>query len=178
MKTFKKPNLAYYLAVAGFLLICVRLSASPQNVMISKPEEKSPLRFRVIAVEPRVCAKGHIELELELRNIGEKQIFIDPKGVFYQISVTSDTGGRTVTADPGSNPSLRQYVALKENDSYRTTMTYQLDDAFFSVEGVYRLRLAYGQFAQTSSAPPDLYRGGIISNEILFEVRSCRDDHP
>lgn len=161
------------LITAAVLLVSARFSGWSQGISKGQPEDNHPLQFRVIAVPPTSCVGGHIDLELELRNITGRQVVIDPRGISYQISFTSEHGGRTVTSDPGPNPSSGQLITLNQNDSFRKTMMYGLDDPFFSTEGVYRVKLAYGQFARASSSQPHLYRGTIDSNEILFEIHAC-----
>ena len=172
---FAKPKL---LLATAAVLGCAYNFAPTQGVGTEKNENKAPLRFRIILPEPSVCAKTHLDLEIELQNTSTHAILIDPKGLLYQLSFDADNGGKAVTNDPGPNSKPGPFVTLAPGESYIKAMPYRLDDALFSSAGIYRVQLKYGQFSPPSAGSQDLYTGSVDSNVALFELRECRAANP
>jgi len=135
--------------------------------------EKKPLRYRLIVLKPTVCLNEGIELELELENTATRNILIDPRALLHTVNISRDGGAIVPTGDLWGKVPRDQLVALKPGESYRKTIMYSLKNTFFSVTGIYTIRVSYGQFADLSHELPNLYKGAVDSNAVLFEINDC-----
>jgi len=162
----------FLFGISLLLLVFPCISAHSQNTPAER-NEAVPLRLRLIVSEPSVCAKASISLELELQNVSAHRVMVDPKGLFYQVDFSSQHGGKGATHEAWGRAKSVGFIALAPGESYRKSVPYSLDDGFFSSAGIYTVELSYGQFVQPSAGLPDLYRGAIDSNAVLFEVRDC-----
>jgi hypothetical protein len=148
--------------------------ALPATVGDISQDSFAPLRYRVILSEPVVCTDTAITLELEVENSSNRQILIDPRGLLYQVTISGDASGSSSVGDLMDNPKSTDYVALGPHESYRKTVNYPLVKvALFSREGLYSLRLTYGQFAVPSPKSLNLFRGSVKSNVVLFRLKAC-----
>jgi hypothetical protein len=143
----------------------------PQSRDFSLP----PLKLGVIISNPDACLSKTVKLEIELQNVSDKRVVIDPKGIFYQISFSSRTGAMGSTHDVGNSEEEVQYLSLQPGESFRKQITYPINTHFFSTPGLYRVQIIYGQFKDTPPAALDLYRGAVESNVALFEISECLD---
>ncbi len=148
---------------------------SPVHLQTDRPagtSEGAPVTFRVIASEPRVCPQHGLELELELENISNRKIAALPNGLTYQVVVTGDGRGTSTVADLLRKPLSSELVTLSPGQSYRKTVRYPINRDNLP-PGVYGIQLTYGQFVAPSSTFPDLFRGTIDSNVVLFQILEC-----
>jgi hypothetical protein len=152
----------------------------PQGPAKAVARKEPPLRYRIIASKPSVCLAQGLNLELELENTSAHKVTIDRHGLFYQVglsgvSFSGEGRVKSWTGDDMKKPLPDQFVTLEPGQSYRKTVPYDLK-SFDSSPGVYRIQATYGQFMHASPAVPDLFRGTVDSNEILFEVLDCDSD--
>jgi hypothetical protein len=141
---------------------------------VSEEQEKQPpLKFTAIIQKPTVCSNGFLEFDVELRNISLEDVLVEPRNAFYQMHFTKQNGHKVITGDPGpGSPVLTDYIKLKPGESHRQSRKYGLEGKFFQSPGTYKVVLTYGQFSAPSSLP-NLFRGTIDSNLILFEEKDC-----
>jgi len=165
--------------LALLIWVC-QVAARPETSDRANPRsyQQPPLRYRVVAVQPEICEGKDLDLELELENTSNHTLATDPKALSYQVSITGEGQGSSSVADPLRKPSASQLVTLPPGKSYRTTVRYPLKEARFPL-GIYRIRFTYGQFADESPTLPNLFRGTIDSNVVLFHIIDCeRDELP
>jgi hypothetical protein len=140
-------------------------------------DDAAQLRYAVIVSEPVVCTDSAITLELEMQNLSDHEILIDPRGLLYQVTVLGDSGGSNSVGDLMDDPKPSKsigYFSLPPKEAYRKTIKYPLVKMpLFSRAGLYSLRLRYGQFALPSPKFLNLFRGSIESNEVLFRLKAC-----
>lgn len=160
------------LMIAAVLISLAIATAAHSRRQIEAPVS-APLKLRIIISDPDVCIKQKLNLEIELQNVSEKQVLIDPKGVFYQLSFSSKTGAMGSTHDSGYSDEAVQYVSLQPGESYRKQIPYSVNAPFFSAPGLYRVQISYGQFNDPSTTSQGLYRGVAVSNVVLFEIADC-----
>jgi hypothetical protein len=167
-----------FVSVGLLLLACLQVPLLCQITNTPVAHEAAPLRYRIIVSKPSVCEKQNIDLDLELENASDHKVLIDPAGLLYQVTISGAGRGNSSVADRLKPPKPAEYVVLAPGDSYRKTLPYPLGETDLSShEGIYTIRLSYGQFAAPSSKLPNLYRGSVESNEALFEIKVCSDDN-
>ncbi len=96
----------------------------------------------------------------------------DRHGLTYQVVVTGDGRGTSTVADLLRKPLSSELVTLSPGQSYRKTVRYPINRDNLP-PGVYGIQLTYGQFVAPSSTFPDLFRGTIDSNVVLFQILEC-----
>jgi hypothetical protein len=163
---------AWFLAVLS-LIACVKAGPASQTGDSTTAHEKKPLRYRLIALEPSVCLDQSIDLEFELENTSNRKVLIDPRALLTSVMIFHEVGARVTRADLWGKIPGDQMVSLEPGKYYRKTTSYPLHDKFFSAAGVYSIQATYGQFGHVSPELPDLYRGYVESNTVLFELREC-----
>jgi len=169
-----KPRRISALLLAVLLpVVCIKASLPSQIADSEAAHKKKPLRYRLIALEPRACLNQTIDLELELENTANQKILIDPQALLSSVMIFQGNRARDSRADLMGKTPRDQFIPLEPGNSYRKTMSYSLHDKFFSVAGVYSIQATYGQFADLSRELPDVYRGYVESNTVLFELREC-----
>ena len=174
MTNLTKPHKISALLLALLLLIaCIKAAPSSQTADSTTVLEKKPLRYRLIALEPSVCMNQSVDLEFELENTSNQKVLIDPRALLTSVTIFHEVGARVTRADLWGNIPRDQLVSLEPGKYYRKTTSYPLHDKFFAAAGVYSIQATYGQFAHVSPEIPDLYRGSIESNTVLFELRDC-----
>ncbi len=162
------------LVLISFLLIaCMQAPSLGQSAKTERAEEKAPLRYRLIVSKPTVCAKESINLELELENISNHDVLVDPRALLHTIDISRKGGAVVSTGDPMGQVTPDQFIPLAPGKSYRKNSSYPLQGRFFSAVGLYSIHLTYGQFADPSPKLPDLYIGAVDSNTVLFEINDC-----
>lgn len=134
-----------------------------------------PLQLRLIVSEPKTCLLDHLTLAVELRNIAERNISVDPRGLLYQMTFASKTAVKGSTHDIFGDRTPEHFVVLRPGESLRKNFAYPLNDPFFEAAGVYSLAIKYGQFSAPSKDDASLYKGSVMSNSVLFELRDCSD---
>lgn len=169
-----KPHRISALLLAILLLVgCIKAAPPSQTLDSDAAHKKKPLQYRLIVLEPHACLNQSINLELELENMANKKVLIDPRALLSSVMVFHGDGALESRADLGGNTPLHQLVSIEPGKSYRKTTSYPLHDKFFSAAGLYSIQVTYGQFAHVSPELPDLYRGYVESNTVLFELRDC-----
>jgi len=169
MNTLKTPPI-----LIGLLVLI--LSPLPSSTLRfqepSKSKSQEKLRLRILATNPEVCTNGTLKLEIELQNVSHDPVLVDPRGVLYRISLSGDQKSETTVSDPGpGGRRLPDYVTLKPGDSFRRETTLPAANSIFVSEGIYKVRVTYGQFKD--DGPSGLYRGVVESNYVLFRTNEC-----
>jgi hypothetical protein len=171
IKNHKQPR---RFLIGLLLFVCLHLAPLSRATKTNRAEAEPELRYRLIVIEPSVCHREGITLELELQNTRNHKISIDPRVMLYMIDIRRDLSAMVPTSDL-MGPKVRpdQTVDLAPNQSYRKTIKYPLQDNFFLTAGVYTIQVTYGQFTDPYPALPDLYAGAVKSNKVLFEIKDC-----
>ena len=157
--------------------LCVSLPSVCQKAKTAS--EGAPLRYRLIVLKPSVCPKESLTLELELRNISSHRVLIDRNGLLYQVSILGEGHGVLSTGDRMGEPTKDEIAALEPGESYRRSMSYPLREPAISENAsVYSIKVTYGQFFNPSPRYPELFKGVIKSNEVLFETTPCENANP
>jgi len=140
----------------------------------ARDDEPASLRYRVVISEPIVCTGAGINLELALQNVSDHRLLIDPAGLTYQITISGESSGSSSVGDPITSLKATKYIALIPGESYRKSIFYPRNKGeLFSHEGLYTLRITYGQFALPSPKIANLFRGTVESNSVLFKIKEC-----
>jgi hypothetical protein len=161
------------------IFACVPLPSVCQKARTEGASDKAPLRYRLVVLKPSVCPKESLTLELELRNTSRHRVLIDRTGLLYQVSILGERHGEGSTGDRFGEPTKDEVVALEPGESYRRTISYPLrDSAFSETERVHSIRVTYGQFFKPSPKFPELFKGVVESNKVLFEVTYCENANP
>ena len=155
---------------------CFPVGSLCQSTKANGVREKTPLRYRLIVSRSSVCPNEAITLELELENVSNHKVLIDPRGLLHNVDISRTGGAIVPRGDVMGKITQDQVVALGPGKSFRKTLVYPLQDSFFTVMGLYSIKVTYGQFAHPSPALRDLYIGVVESNVVLFEIRDCEDN--
>jgi len=173
MVEIKRYKKAVLILISLLLPNCFQVLSFSQNVKNGEARENPPLRYRLIVSKPAVCAKEGITLELELQNTTDHRISIDPRGLLHTVEISRPGAGIVPTGDLTMKVTRDQAVGLAPDQSYRKTIRYPLQSSIFSVADVYTIKVTYGQFTDPFPALPDLYKGVVDSNSVLFEIKDC-----
>jgi hypothetical protein len=132
-----------------------------------------------MVLKPSVCPKESLTLELELRNISSHRVLIDRTRLLYQISILGEGHGAASTGDRMGRPTKDEMVALEPGESYRKTLSYPLRESAFTETGrAHSIQVTYGQFFNPSPKFPELFKGVVESNQVLFEIIYCENANP
>lgn len=169
----KPHRISAFLLAVLLLVACVKAAPTSQTAGSEAAQKKKPLQYRLIALEPRACLNQSINLELELENTANKRVLIDPRALLSSVMIFHADRALESRADLWGSIPIDQLVSIEPGKYYPKTTSYPLHDKFFSAAGVYSIQVTYGQFAHVSPELPDLYRGYVESNTVLFELREC-----
>src|SRR5271169_3476963 len=106
------------------ILLCLQLPSPCQNAKTDEAGEKPPLRYRLIAVNPEVCPKDSLKLELELQNTSTHKVFIDGGGLLYSVTIVGERFATIPTGDRMGELTSDDLVSLAPGESYRKTLPY------------------------------------------------------
>jgi hypothetical protein len=132
-----------------------------------------PLKLWLAVAEPEICTgTAKIELKIEIENISEHGVRIDPHRLAFQVSASRENQVATTTSDsvalvPGD------FRELAVGGSYRETVDFKLSDPIFGAAGVVRVVARYGQFRDAKAPYEDLWKGTAASNAVLVRFREC-----
>jgi hypothetical protein len=135
--------------------------------------EAAPVKLWLSIEEPEIClGAASVPLRIEIENVSDRDVRIDPHRLAFQVSATRDNQVATATNDsvavvPGD------FRDLAPKTNYTTTVTYKLTDVIFAATGVMRLSVRYGQFRDAKPAYANLWKGTIESNGVLIRLRAC-----
>jgi hypothetical protein len=139
----------------------------------AQPAGEVPLKLWLAIAEPDVCVgAASIPLRIEIENVSDHNVRIDPHRLAFQVSATRDNQVATATNDsvalvPGD------FRDLAPKSNYTTTFDYKLTDVIFAATGVIRLSVRYGQFREAKPPYPDLWKGTVDSNGVLIRLKNC-----
>lgn len=130
-------------AVGFLFLFSFQISPLCQSINTKVVDDKPPLRYGLIVSKPTVCTGENITLELELENTSNHKVLIDPRALLHRVNFSRKGGARVPTGDPMGKIAADQFVALPTGQSYKRTVSYSLQDSFFSSTGIYRIQTTY-----------------------------------
>lgn len=158
-----------------FFLTCISGSAIFVQHPDSEPAQNPPIKVEIVEPKQRVCPKSTIKVEVIVTNISDGDTAIDLNGLYYQtkfIATFELLKMRLSTADSGPHPKTK-FVILKSKQTYKTSISFPLNDQFFDSLGVYKMSIGYGQFAKDNYQGVPAFNGGVTSNDISFEITPC-----
>lgn len=132
-----------------------------------------PLEYRLILKEPTVCSGEALEFEIEVRNISDHPVTIDPPGLLYEVSTRGNHEASGSVSDPMSVAGAAKFVELRPGDAFRKTIAYPMKTSLSNRAGFYHLSTTYASFKDADPEHPALYKGLIRSNEVIFEIKDC-----
>ncbi len=165
----------------SLILRAVALGIVLSGSMLGQTVSNGPILYRIVLPRATVCVGDRqLEVDSELRNIGQHAVSLSPAGIGAQVSFANrpcslKDGFRsnTVSGDPDPAWKGGSIVTLAPGESFRKTLKLELDPDFFA-EGVCRVRIAYsGRYG--GAGRTGLFVGMLDSNEVLFEVEDCSD---
>jgi hypothetical protein len=138
-----------------------------------RAEDGIPLKLWLAVAEPEVCTgTGTIALRIEIENISEHGVRIDPHRLAFQVSASRENQVATTTNDsvalvPGD------FRELTAGASYKTNVDYKMSDPIFGAVGLVRVVVRYGQLRDAKAPYEDLWKGTVASNAVLVRLREC-----
>lgn len=159
-----------------FLLIFAALV--PKNLTARSNSDKpdDPLVFRIIPENSTLpSGSKFINIEVELRNTGQKPVRLSPVGIGAHVnvankpcSVSDGIRNQSISADPLPSFRATTIISIPSGGTYQQTMKLDLSPEFFT-PGMYSISM-YFSGSSGGSGMKDVYTGDLKSNEVFFEI--------
>ncbi len=136
-------------------------------------DDGMPLKLWLAVAEPEICVgAAKTELRIEIENISEHGVRIDPHRLAFQVSASRGNQVATTTNDsvalvPGD------FRELAAGGIYKTNVDYKLSDPIFGAAGLVRVVVRYGQLRAAKAPYEDLWKGTVASNAVLVRLKQC-----